>query len=67
MVSNCANPECAMEFRYLHEGELFTIELPDRTVQHYWLCGVCAAHMRVVYDASMGTAVVAKFRTFAVA
>lgn len=50
MLLNCANPNCTAEFLYLYEGELFLIELPDRTVQRYWLCGACARSMRVVYD-----------------
>jgi len=26
MVGKCANPACSATFRYLHEGELFTVE-----------------------------------------
>lgn len=26
MVSKCANPECAVPFRYFHQGKLFRIE-----------------------------------------
>ena len=60
MVSNCANPDCGAEFLYLHEGTVFTIELPDKSVQCYWLCKSCARHMRVVYDPSEGVKVVAR-------
>jgi len=48
MIFECANPNCSAEFLHLHEGELFLIELPDRTVHRYWLCGACAPHMCVV-------------------
>ena len=26
MVSKCANPECAVPFRYFHQGKLFRLE-----------------------------------------
>jgi hypothetical protein len=60
MLFNCANPNCNAEFLYLYEGELIVFELPDRTVQRYWLCGACAPYMRVVYDPSEGVQIVAK-------
>jgi hypothetical protein len=60
MLLSCANPNCSAEFLYLYEGELILIELPDRTVQRYWLCGACAPYMRVVYDSSEGVKIVAK-------
>jgi hypothetical protein len=60
MLFNCANPECSAEFLYLYEGELIVFELPDRTVQKYWLCGACAPRMRVEYDPAAGVKVVAK-------
>jgi hypothetical protein len=60
MVTNCANPNCSAEFLYLHEGEVFVIELPDNSVEHYWLCPSCARYLRVAYDESGGVKVVAK-------
>ncbi len=60
MLFNCANPDCSAEFLYLYEGELILMELPDQTVQKYWLCGACASHMRVVYDPSEGIKIAAK-------
>ncbi len=60
MLLTCANPNCTAEFLYLHEGELFLIELSDRTVQRYWLCGACAPSMRVVYDPAEGIKLVPK-------
>ena len=58
-VSNCANPECDAEFLYLHEGELFVIELPDKSVAYYWLCPSCATNLRVVFDLAEGARVIA--------
>jgi len=60
MVSHCANADCGAEFLYLHEGELFVIELPDNGVEDYWLCPSCAPYVRVVYDPSEGARVVSK-------
>lgn len=60
MVSYCANPDCGTEFLYLHEGELFVIELPHDGVEYYWLCPSCAPDMRVVYNPSEGAKVEAK-------
>ena len=60
MLLNCANPKCNAEFLYLYEGEVILIELPDRSVQRYWLCGACASSMRVVYDPVVGIKIVPK-------
>jgi hypothetical protein len=60
MVSFCANPECGAEFLYLHEGELFVIELPHDGVECYWLCAACARDLRVVYNLPEGAKVVPK-------
>jgi hypothetical protein len=60
MLFNCVNPDCGADFLYLYEGELIVIELPDRTVRRYWLCGACAPYMRVVYDPCEGVKLVAK-------
>lgn len=29
MVSKCANPECASQFHYLHDGRLYQLEVPS--------------------------------------
>ena len=58
-VSNCANPECNAEFLYLHDGELFVIELADKKVAYYWLCPSCATNLRVVFDPAEGAKVIA--------
>lgn len=60
MILNCANPNCTADFLNLYEGEWFVIELPDRTVQRYWLCGACAPHLCVVCDPMKGVTVVAR-------
>jgi hypothetical protein len=57
MLLNCANPNCSAEFLYLYDGELFVIELPNRTVERYWLCRECALSMRVAYVAPEGVSV----------
>ena len=64
MVSNCANPECNAEFLYLHDGELFVIELPDKKVAYYWLCPSCARNLRVVFDPVEGAKVIANLDIF---
>ena len=63
-VSNCANPECNAEFLYLHKGELFVIELPDKGVAYYWLCPTCAMYLRVVFDPVEGAKVIANLDIF---
>ena len=34
MVAKCANPTCSARFRYLHEGELYVIELKADSLKH---------------------------------
>ena len=58
MLLNCANPNCSAEFLYLYDGELFVIELPNRTVERYWLCRECAGSMTVNYVARDGVRVI---------
>ena len=58
MIFECANPNCSAEFVHLHESELFLIELQDRIVHRYWLCGACAPHMCVVADPIGGVRIV---------
>jgi len=60
MILNCANPNCTADFLNLYEGEWIVIELPDRTVQRYWLCGACAPHLCVVCDPIEGVTVVSR-------
>lgn len=62
MVSNCANPACAVPLRYLRDGRLFQFEVRPqkdagasrsrvpRSVTHFWLCGDCASKLTLVFD-----------------
>lgn len=62
MVSKCANPQCAVPFRYFHLGKLFRLEVeiasserntwqgPSRKIEFYWLCENCAATMTLVNE-----------------
>ena len=51
MVAKCNNPSCSAEFRYLHEGKLFRLDLEptarcrEPRVEYFWLCGHCSARM----------------------
>jgi hypothetical protein len=60
MLSKCANPECAENFRYLHEGKIFRLS-PTPEVQiaagtfkpalyeRFWLCAGCAKKTTLVW------------------
>jgi hypothetical protein len=60
MISKCANPACAAQFRYLHEGRVFNIEIPVPSarpadlschrIEHFWLCEGCVKVLKVVLD-----------------
>jgi hypothetical protein len=51
MVDYCANPRCMKPLHYLREGTIYIFEVPDvesddpngHRLEHYWLCGDCAA------------------------
>ncbi len=53
MVSECANPRCREPFVYYRHGKLFSV--PRRsagvaskaTVEHFWLCDICAKSMAI--------------------
>lgn len=53
MVSACANPSCRKPFVYYRHGKLFSV--PRRsaaaatqiTIEHFWLCDVCAESMAI--------------------
>ena len=52
MVAKCTNPSCSAGFRYLHEGELFRLEVHpllnsnrSETVEYFWLCSRCSQNM----------------------
>ena len=69
MLSKCANPQCTAQFRYLHDGKLFRIEVPSasgnlafandgkkpsRRIEFFWLCTVCCAEMMLAYEEDVG-------------
>jgi hypothetical protein len=70
MLTKCANPDCSAQFRYLHEGKLFSIELHDRNAnpplpdsyfwesprhtQYFWLCTECASKMTLKVEPGKG-------------
>jgi hypothetical protein len=73
MISKCANPECSARFRYLRDGKLFRVNLdrlesastaqndsdkPWHRLEHFWLCGRCAATMTLVAQKGGGITVV---------
>jgi hypothetical protein len=75
MLAKCANPSCSTPLVYLREGKIFMVESPQsRTdkdgailirpkpnrVEHFWLCGPCAAQMTLTYDRQRGVEVVSK-------
>jgi hypothetical protein len=69
MISKCANPACSAPFRYLRDGKLFRVNLdllesattaqnesdkPWHRLEHFWLCGRCAATMTLVAEKGRG-------------
>lgn len=60
MVSNCANPACGKPLHYLREGRIYVFDASagtalngakrERRLEHYWLCGTCAAGLALVQD-----------------
>jgi hypothetical protein len=78
MLSKCANPTCSTPLIYLREGKIFMMmdqgsqpqvrtERPvllkaGNRVEHFWLCGPCAAEMTIVCDPERGIRVVPKPR-----
>ena len=76
MLAKCANPSCSTPLVYLREGKIFMMESPQsqtdkdgaiairpkasNRVEHFWLCGPCAAQMTLTYDRQRGLEVVKK-------
>ena len=74
MLHKCANPVCAAQFRYLHQGWLFEVEihhfegLPGdsraksrsgtRHVERWWLCEPCARRVSLQFDSRLGLVMV---------
>ncbi len=80
MLAKCANPSCSTELVYLREGKIFMVEAPTQEqkpepspkpanrVEHFWLCGPCAAQLTLAYDRQSGVQIVPKkFRALAAA
>ena len=80
MLSKCANPSCSTPLIYLREGKIFMLEAAPhppavldgakqprsvRQIEHFWLCGACAARMTLVYDKVHGVQVRPKQRSIA--
>jgi hypothetical protein len=76
MLAKCANPSCSTPLVYLREGKIFMVESAQsqtdkdgailirprssKRVEHFWLCGPCAAQMTLTYDHQRGIEVVKK-------
>ena len=74
MLQKCANPVCYNQFRYLHQGKLFEIEIryvdsPSADnqgkptngkghVERCWLCDQCAANVALRFDRQRGLVIV---------
>ena len=71
MISKCASPSCGAPFRYLREGKLFQLYTgPDpgpssgpgqktaRQMEYFWLCGRCAATLRLEFEKKIGAVIV---------
>lgn len=70
MLHKCANPVCTNQFRLLHQGKLFELEIQylDRTAadgdhdvgktkiqtERYWLCDNCAEHATLRFEKFVG-------------
>lgn len=70
MLRKCANPVCPNQFRYLHQGKLFEIEVEyaagvpgneqrattNGTIQieRWWLCDDCMRYMTLRFDRRYG-------------
>jgi hypothetical protein len=64
MLSKCANPACTEQFRYLHQGKLFTVHLApdscqvvseswddqDDVYERFWLCDKCCERFTVIWE-----------------
>jgi hypothetical protein len=52
MVSQCANPGCRRELRYLRDGKIYQFVVSPKTggrrLEHFWLCGECSKTMILI-------------------
>ncbi len=74
VLHKCANPVCCAQFRYLHQGKLFELEIQyvESTlgdaqgklgngkghIERCWLCDQCAAHIALRFDRRRGLVMV---------
>lgn len=74
VLQKCANPVCGAQFRYLHQGKLFEVEIQysdspppndqrepsngNVHVERWWLCSGCAVHTTVRFDRKQGLVMV---------
>lgn len=74
MVNHCANPICHKPLHYLREGRVFLFSRNDGndsedglpSLEHYWLCGVCAKEWTLAADGNNGVKLIearARFKT----
>jgi len=70
VLRKCANPVCATQFRYLHQGRLFEVEMQCQEnpsadggskpgsakihVERLWLCDQCARQTSLRFDRREG-------------
>lgn len=70
MLAKCVNPVCCAQFRYLHHGKLFEVEVQYREseatnghrkfgngkghIERYWLCDQCAEHVTLRFEKRQG-------------
>ena len=71
MVNKCANPECNKTLRYLREGIVYLFsngKEPDKMkggpqrLEHFWLCGACAAKWTLKLDLQHDVQMIPKTR-----
>jgi transposase-like protein len=79
VLNKCANPVCSNQFRYLHQGKLFEVEVQYNEsqssdgetkpgngkghVERCWLCDQCAANITLRFDARRGAVMVSSLRS----
>jgi hypothetical protein len=70
VLHKCVNPDCSAQFRYLHQGRLFEIEIQyletadsagqgtlrngKGYVERCWLCDQCVTHTALRFDQRRG-------------
>ena len=80
VLQKCANPACCAQFRYLHQGKLFEIEIeyfnsPSEAdqvrlgngrgrIERCWLCDQCADYMTLRVDRERRGVIVYSFADY---